>query len=100
MLEQLTTLNELHNKVYTGVSREDLLHRDDEGVLNLKQNQLFNFKGFERFMLQNDILTNTFHCELLVTLNIFNEVNFSKCASTDMLYNFVVFEFVFLNITL
>ena len=64
MLEELTTLHELHDEVDPCVGGENLFHGYDEGVLNLEKDELFNFETFNGFMLKYDILSYTLHGEV------------------------------------
>jgi hypothetical protein len=64
MFEQFTTLDKLHYEVDSSVRREDLFHGYDEGVLDLKEDELFNFETLDRFVLEHNIFPYTLHGEI------------------------------------
>ena len=47
MLEELTALDELHNEIDTVGFLENIVHSEDEGVVDLVEDELFNLKRFD-----------------------------------------------------
>lgn len=47
MLEELTALDELHNEVDSVGLLENIVHSEDEGVVNLVEDELFNLKRLD-----------------------------------------------------
>ena len=85
MLEQLSSLDKLHDKVDPKCLGEHMLHRDDEGMLNLNQDELFNFKTLKRVVVDHNIFSNTLHCVNLLIFLVLDKIDFSESASANQL---------------
>ena len=61
MLEELPSLNEVHNEVDAVGSLEHKIYPYDEGVVDLKLYQFFDNKIFDRLLFYHNVLTYAFH---------------------------------------
>ena len=61
MLEELATLDELHDEVDAVGFLEHVVHSDDERMINLMQNQFFNLKRLYGLVLDYNIFPDAFH---------------------------------------
>ena len=66
MLEELTTLDELHDEVDSVGLLEDVVHSDDERVVHLVEDQLLNLEGLDGLVLDHDIFPDAFHGVVLI----------------------------------
>jgi hypothetical protein len=85
MLEQLSSLDKLHDKVDPESLSEHMLHRDNEGMLDLNQDKLLDFETLKRVVIDHHIFSNTLHCVDLLILLVLHEIHFSKSASAYQL---------------
>ena len=83
MLEEFTSLNEVHDKVDAEVLDEHVVHGDNEGMVNLIQYLLFQMQIFQAVMLKNDILPYAFHRIKLLGVPILNQEDFSEGALSN-----------------
>lgn len=61
MFEELSALNEVHDKVDAVGLLEDVVHADDKGVVDLKQDQLLHLERVDRVVLYHDVFPDHFH---------------------------------------
>ena len=80
MLEELSSLNEVHDKVDAEVLDEHVVHGDNKGMVDLIQDLLFQMQILQAVMLKHDILPNAFHSRKLFGVPILNQEDFSKGA--------------------
>jgi len=92
MLKQLTALDKLHHKVDSKGFCEDVLHRDDERVFDLQQDELLDFKALHGFMVDDHILSDALHRVDLVILLILNQIYFSESTSAHELQDFEIIK--------
>ena len=83
MFEQFPSLNEVHDEVYAVGLLKHVVHADDERVVYLKQNKLFNGETLYWLMLDYDVLANTFHRVQSLLLSLPDQVNFAECTVTN-----------------
>ena len=83
MLEKLAALDELHDEVDSVRLLEDIVHPNDERMVHLIQDELLNLQRLDRLVLNDDVLSNDFHGEVLVLLFVPNEINFAKGAPSN-----------------
>lgn len=92
MSEQFTALDELHDEINAEVILEDVLHVNDERVINLKKDVLLKLNVFELLILYNYILSDALHGKYLLVLLILHQVNFSKGALANHLQDHKVLQ--------
>lgn len=83
MLKQLSTLDKLHDEVDAISLLEDVIHTDNERVVDLIQNELLDFERFDRLVLNDDILTNDLHCIEFILPRAPDEIDFAESASAN-----------------
>ena len=59
--EKLTALDEVHDEVNSQGFLENVIHSDDEGMIDLLKDHAFHFKTSDRPMRQHHILPYTLH---------------------------------------
>lgn len=80
VLEEFTSLNEVHDKVDAEVLYEHVVHGYDEGVVNLVQNLFLQVQVLQAVMLKHDVLPNALHCIKLLGVPVLNQEHLSKSA--------------------
>lgn len=80
VLEELATLNELHDEVDAVGLLEDVVHADNERMVHLVQDELFDLQRLDRLVLDDHVLANTLHCIVLSIQLVVNQVNFSESS--------------------
>jgi len=85
MSEKLTTLNEIHEEINSISITENIIHTNDEWMIDFVKNLFFELKGVHRLVLNDDILSNTFHSINFLGPDVHNLKNFSK---STLSYNF------------
>ena len=76
-------LDELHKEVYPEFILENILHVNYEGVINVEQYVLLQLNVFELFIIDNNVLSDTFHSINLVCILVLHNEHLSECAFTD-----------------
>ena len=61
VLEQLATLDELHDEVDAVGLLEDVVHADDERMVHLVKDELLDLEGFDGLMLNHHVLPDALH---------------------------------------
>jgi len=88
VLEELATLNELHDEVDAVGLLEDVVHADNERMVHLVQDEFLDLQRLDRLVLDDHVLANTLHCIVLSIQLVVNQVNFSESSppnDTDQL---------------
>ena len=83
MLEQLATLDKLHDEVNTISLLENVVHANNERMVDLVEDQFFDLKRLNWLMLNNDIFSDTFHGIIFITCLAVNQEYFAESTSTD-----------------
>ena len=83
MLEELATLDELHDEVDAVGFLEDVVHANDEGMVNLVKDELLDLERLDRLVLDDHILSNALHGVELIILFVVDEVDFAESTATD-----------------
>jgi hypothetical protein len=83
MFEKLASLNERHHEVDSLVTGEHSVHRNDEGVADLKQDELFHLQGLQGVILQYNVFSNALHGMKMTSCLVFNEIDLSEGAASD-----------------
>ena len=83
VLKELAALNELHDEVDSVSFLEDVVHPDNERVIDLVKDQLFDLERLYGLMLNHYILPDALHGVILAISTIFDQVDFSESASPD-----------------
>lgn len=86
MLEELTTLDEVHYKVDSVGFLENVVHSDDERMVHLLKNHTLNFKAFYRLMFDDDVFSDALHSKEFSILLALNQVYFAKGSSADHMH--------------
>lgn len=68
-------LNEIHDEVDAKRLNEYELHANDEGMIHLVQDSLFQVQIFERIMLDDYVFTDALHSIELFCVFVLNEVD-------------------------
>ena len=90
--QQISTRNIFHDKVYSHFLGEDIIHRNDKRVLDLKQNQLFSLDAFNCVKLNHSVFPYGFHSVLISRDLILHEVHFAKGAFADQFDYFEIID--------
>ena len=83
MLEKFTTLDEVHDKVNAVRLLEDVVHANDEWMVDLVQDELLNLERLDGLMLDDDILADNLHRVELVLPLVPHEVDFAEGAASN-----------------
>ena len=92
MFLQFATLYVIHHEVDSVGLLKDVVHSDDERVVNLVQNDFLTLNVIDCVVFENDILPYALHGIVHVSLLAVDKVDFSKSALTYYLDHFKVFE--------
>mmetsp|Transcript_46424 Transcript_46424/g.61484 ORF Transcript_46424/g.61484 Transcript_46424/m.61484 type:complete len:245 (+) Transcript_46424:821-1555(+) len=92
MAEELTTLDKLHEEVDTVLVLEDILHVDEEGVVDLTQDVFLELDVFHLLVLQNDILPDDLHGVELAGLRMLDEEDLAEGTLADKLTDLEIAE--------
>ena len=79
-LHQVTARDEFHYKVDSHFLGEDVIHRDDKRVLDLKQNEFLSLNALNRIELNHSVFSYGFHGILFACDLILDEIHFAKGA--------------------
>lgn len=80
VLEQLAAWDKLHDEIDSVRSLVNVLHRYDEGVAHLQQNQLFQLYILNRVIVEDDVLPYAFHGIVGLIVREVHEVDFAEAA--------------------
>jgi hypothetical protein len=80
MFEKFTSLNEVHNEVYSICLLKYVVHTDDERMVNLKQNKFLNRKALYRLMLNHNVFSYAFHGVKSFFLPLPDKVHLTECT--------------------
>lgn len=90
--EELTALDELHQEVDTVLILEDVLHVDQEWVIDLAQDVFLQLDVLHLLILENDILANDFHGEQLLGSNLLDKEHLTEGTLADQFANLEVLQ--------
>jgi len=90
--EELTALDELHQEVDTVLILEDVLHVDQEWVIDLAQDVFLQLDVLHLLILENDILANDFHGEQLFGSNLLDKEHLTEGTLADQFANLEVLQ--------
>ena len=60
VLEELSSMYELHQKIHSKIVLEDHLHLDDEGVVHLQHDESLNVYAAYRVLVQKHVFAHAF----------------------------------------
>ena len=83
MLKKLSTLDKLHYEVDAVSFLEDVVHPNNERVVDLVKDELLDLKRLERLMLNHNVFADAFHSIASVRDFVPHEVNFAKSTSSN-----------------
>ncbi len=92
MAEKLAALDKLHEEVDPILVLEDILHINQERVVNLAQNIFLKLDVFHLLILQDNVFTDAFHGVEFVSGAMLNKIHLSKGAFTDHLTDLEVLQ--------
>ena len=90
--EELATLDELHQEVDAVLVLEDVLHVDQEWVVDLPQDVLLQLNVLHLLIFENDILADDFHGKKLFCSGLLNEEDLTESALADQFTNLEVLQ--------
>lgn len=83
VLEELTTLDELHDEVNAVGLLKDVVHADDKRMVNLVKDEFLDLEGLDGLVLDNYVFSYTLHCVELILELVLDEVNFPEGAPAN-----------------
>ena len=83
MFEQLASLNELHDEVDAVRLLEHVVHADNEGMVHLVQDELFDLQRLHRLVLDYYVFSDDFHGVVLVLQLVAHQVDLAESATPD-----------------
>lgn len=83
MLEELTTLDKLHDEVDTVGFLEDVVHANYKRMVDLIKDEFLDLERFDGLMLDDDILPDALHGVMPVVLFVVDEVDLAKCSPSN-----------------
>lgn len=90
--EKLTSLDKLHQEVDTKLVLEDVLHINEEWVVDLAQNVLLELDVFHLLVLQDYVLPDTLHGVEFVRSGVLYQEDLTKGALADHLTDLEIFQ--------
>ena len=90
--EELAALDELHQEVDTVLILEDILHVDQEWVIDLAQDVFLQLDVLHLLIFKNDILANDLHGKQLFGSNLLDQENLTKGTLADQFANLEVLQ--------
>ena len=92
MFEEFSALNKVHDKVDTVGFLENVVHADDEWMVHLQQDQLFDFERVDWVVFDDDVFSNNFHSVQPIVAFALNQKYFPKSATSDAFDKFKILE--------
>lgn len=92
MTEQLTTLNKVHDKEYSILVLENVIHTDYEWMINCIQDLLLQLKRINIFILEHHVLSDTLHGKELLVSHMLHHEYFTKGTFSNHSNDLEVFE--------
>lgn len=83
VLEELASLHKLHDEVDAIGLLEDVVHSNDEGVIDLVEDHLLDLQRLNRLVLDDHVLPHSLHRVVLATNVVADQVYFSESALSD-----------------
>ena len=93
MSEELTTFDEVHKEENSDRVLENVLHADDEWVINIVEDIFLKLKRIHLFIFQYDILSDTFHSVNFSSLIMLNLEDFSEGSLANNSNDFEILKF-------
>ena len=88
--EELATSDESHDKENLLVCLEHVAHSNEEGMISLQKDVFLQPSRLDLIILNDDVLSQRFHCVYLVVTNLLHKEDFTETASTDNLFDLKV----------
>lgn len=92
VLEELATLDKVHDEINSIGLLEHVVHSDDEWMVDLKQDQFLDFKRVYGVMLNDDVFSDDLHSVQPIVALAFNQENLTKSATTNAFNQFEVLK--------
>ena len=90
--EEFSALDKLHEEVDTVLILEDILHVDQEGVVDGAQDIFLKLNVFHLFILENDIFADALHREEILRDDVLDKEHLTKCSLAYHLENCKVLQ--------
>jgi hypothetical protein len=78
MTEKLSSLDEIHQEIDSEVILKDIVHGDDERVLNVIKNFFFKLEAVKEILFEDDVFSDGFHSINLLVYTVLDKENFAK----------------------
>ena len=92
MVEEVTTLHIIQEKVDSQVILEHVVHVQDEGILGLEEDVLLSPCINDLSFFDENILIYPFHSIFLAIMDVHDQEYLAKTAFVDDLFDLEVFE--------
>ena len=89
---QLSTSDEVHQEVNSELSLEDVLHANDEWMLDTKHDMLLQSQVLKLLRVDHNIFPDALHSINLLRLFVADHVHFSKRSLANHFLHFEVIE--------
>lgn len=83
MSEEFTTLDKFHEEVDSILVLEHVIHANYERMFNIEENILFKLNVVKLLIVNNSVLSNTFHSIDIFSVNIFNQEHLTKSTLSN-----------------
>ena len=91
--EQLTPFDELHQEINPKIVLEDIVHAHDERVFNRVEDVLLELDVFKLFVVNDDVLPDTFHGINLLSVHVLDQKYLAESALAHHLHNDEILKF-------
>jgi len=93
--EELSTLNEVHEEKDATCILEDIVHGDNERMIDVVKDFLLELKRLHRFIFKYHVFSNALHRVNLLGLHMLTLKHFSECSFADYTDQAEVFQSCF-----
>uniref|UniRef100_A0A7S3IL17 Uncharacterized protein n=1 Tax=Strombidium inclinatum TaxID=197538 RepID=A0A7S3IL17_9SPIT len=100
MSENLTSLNELHHEVDARGLGENLLQGNDEGVVDLEEDELLDLEALHAIVIDDVVLADALHGVVFLVFDVLNQVDLAEGATPNQRYQPHVLERVLRHVIL
>ena len=83
--EELTTINVVHHEEYTVLVREDVLHVDEELMVDLLENLHLQLERVEALVIQHGVFPDGLHSVYFLRLPVLDLEHLAECAFANQL---------------
>lgn len=90
MPRQFATLNVIHDEINAVCFLKDIIHPNDERMVDLIKNYLLTLNVINSIVFDHHIFPYALHCVVLLCLFAIDEVDFPEGSSPNYIYHFEV----------